>query len=183
MATLISQMKSITTGHNNSPKTILAGLEKCIDHMFQHNDWTPLAWLLGKIEPAPDRSKLRKITGVCVGGLHLITKGKVAEEQPSKLYLKRTPNCAMTEKMEILRQLVKDRESFRGQAVNEQLLSYEAKEFDLHEYIGRFIKKVESEGYDLSAALQEIAKVEKEAGQVDITKPEHHDKKIKAVTA
>jgi len=179
MATLISQIKGIVTGHNNSGVKVLWAVEQSIDHMFAHNDWTPLAWLLAKMEPKTDQGLLRRIVGECVGGVTLVSKGKLAKDQPSGLFIKRAANADVTEKMAILRKLVADGESFRGKAVREQLLEKPDPVFDLHTFIKRMVKKIETEGFSLDQALKEIAAVEKEETVIDVTKPEAADKKVK----
>lgn len=180
MATLLSQIKGIVTAHNKSGSRVLWAAQASIDHMIQHKDWTCLAWLVSNMEPASDGALLRRIVGECVGGLTLVTKGKEASAQPSGMVIKMGDNFGPTAKMEVLRALVKDGESFRGKRVREELLERAEPTFDLHKFAARMLKKLENEGVTLADLLSEVGKVKKEQSVIDVTKPESQDAKLKA---
>ena len=133
MATLIKQVQGFVRGQNTGGKNGLAFVEKTIDHMFEHGDWTPLAWLVAKSDPS-DARLYRAIIGRCVGGITMNAKSKEAKVQPSGLEIKMGENAGPTDLMPTLRKLVEDGESFRGKAVKEELLGKEPPAFDLAKY-------------------------------------------------
>ena len=179
MATLISQIKGFVTSQNKAGSRGLGFALAAIEHMFQHKDWTPLAWLMAKTDPR-DASVFKAIVRECVGGIRMTTKGKKALEQPSGMHITLGDNFGPTEKMQILRDLVTDGESFRGQRVKEELLGKEKPEFDFHKFVVNAMKKIDNSGHTLKDFLDEVGKVKKEQAQIDVTKPEAADNKRKA---
>ena len=179
-STLISQIKGIVTKHNTSGPKILWATEQAIDHMFNHKDWTPLAWLMMKIENKADASLVRRIVGQCVGGVTATAKGKQAFDQPSGMYITVGENAGYTAKMAKLRTLVEKGESFRSKTVKEVLLDTKTPEFDLHKYVKTMLKRLDDNHVTLADLLSEVSKVKKEESTIDIIKPEHMDSKIKA---
>lgn len=176
MATLLSQVKGFITQQNNAGSRGLALINQCIDHMFEHRDWTPLAHMLAKSDHK-DSSIYRAIVRETTGGLRLDTSSKEAKEQPSGMRIVMGNNSGPSEKMPILRQLVAEGESFRGKRVSEELLAKPAPEFDFHRWVKNALKKMEKEGKTISDLLNEVASLEKEASQIDVTEPEHMDNK------
>lgn len=144
MATLLKQVKAFVTNQRNAGAKGLSLTMVCIDHMFEHNDWTPLAYLINTCE-ARDSAVLRRIVGVCVGGIKLTTKGKEAKNQPSGMVIKLDHNAGVTDKMPILRKLVEEGVSFRSKAVAEELFEKNEKPFDLPAYAKRLKAKLEKE--------------------------------------
>lgn len=159
--TLLSQIKGFVTSQNNSGKNGLVFVERCIVHMFEHGDWTPLAWLLAKSQ-GTDKARLRAIVGQCVGGMTISSSSKEAKKQPSGMIIKLGDNAGPTEKIDILRKLIEDGESFRGKAVSTELLKQEAKEFDLHGYAVNFYRKMNKEGFNMKDFLSEVGKAQTE---------------------
>lgn len=174
MATLISQVKGFVTSQNKAGKLGLAMMERTIDHMFEHKDWTPLAWLIAKSDPK-DASIYRSILRVCVGGITLETTSKRAKEREDGMWINMANNAGPTEKMSVLRQLVKDGESFRGAAVSEQLLSKPAPDFDFHRWVANALKRMEREGKTIADLLREVEAINKENSTIDVTEPERKD--------
>ena len=173
---MMSRVQNFTRTQRNAGKTGLALLEITIDHMFaKGSDWTPLAWLIAKTDER-DSAILRKIAGVCLGGVTM----RKDTEQPSGLRIVKGDNAGVTEKMAILRDLVKAGESFRGKAVSEALFDKAAPDFDLHKYVKTVLKRLENNHVTLKDMLIEIGKVQKEESTIDVTKPESADAKVKA---
>ena len=159
MATLIKQVQGFTRGQARAGANGLALVEKCIDHMFEHHDWSQLAWLIAKLE-ARDASVMRAIVGKCVGGISLITKGKEAQKQPSGLHIKMGHNAATTEAMETLRSLIEERVSFRSKRVADELLKRDPAEFDLAKYAKAVMRKLDKEHCTLKDLLTAAADIE-----------------------
>lgn len=172
---MMKRVQNFTRAQRNAGKTGLALLEITIDHMFSKGmDWTPLAWLIAKTDER-DSAILRRIAGACLGGVTL----RKDPEQPSGLRIVRGANAGVTEKMEILRQLVKAGESFRSKGVAEALFDKPAPEFDLHKYVKTVLKRLDNNHVTLKDMLIEIGKIQKEESVIDVTKPESADKKVK----
>lgn len=176
MTTLIKQVQGYVRSQNNAGKTGLAMVQACIVHMFDHRDWTPLAWLLAKSDDR-DSSIFRAIVGQCTDGITLSMNSKEAKNQPSGMVIKMTANARMTNEASILAELVAEGESFRGTAVRERLLKKEAKAFDLDAYVKRLLSKLEKEHISLKQVLETAAKIA-EVNAKDEPKPE-----VKAVAA
>lgn len=156
---LISQVKSFATVQGTAGKRGLELLMNSIDHMFEHNDTTPLAWLLNKTDPI-DKTRLRAITSACVGGITLVGSGKVAAKQVSGLYIKRGDNAATTELMETLRTIVKDGESFRGARVRKELLGKLPTPFSLPTRAKSIYAMMKKEGVTTGQLIAAIGEVE-----------------------
>lgn len=80
-ATLMKRVNSHLRGQMTNGQDSLSLTRDCIDHMFgESGDWSPLALLIGKSEPAQSKM-IRKITGQVVEGFIL----REDKEQPSGL--------------------------------------------------------------------------------------------------
>lgn len=155
MATLIKQVQGFVRGQATGGRNGLALVMACVDHMFEHNDWTPLAWLIAKSD-ARDSSILRGIAGQVAGGLTMSTKGKEAVKQPSGMFIKMGNNAGVTDKMPILRKLVEDGESFRGKAVREHLFQKEDKPANINNYAKAMLRKIDKEVWTLAQVLNAV---------------------------
>lgn len=152
MATLIKQVKGFVTRQNNAGASGLALFTSCVDHMFEHGDWTPLAWLIAKTA-SRDGAAFRSILGAVTGGVSIVTTSKEAKEQPSGIVIKVKDNAGPSDKMTLLREMVDEGVSFRSNAIRERLLEKEKPEFDLKAYASRLVKKLDKEGYTLKDLL------------------------------
>ena len=177
--TLMSQVKSVVSNHNASPVRVMALIPLCVDHMFQHNDWTQLAWLIAKLEPSADASLVRSILGKVTAGI----SKKDDKDQPSGIRINMKANAGVTEKMPVLRALVAEGVSLRSKRVREEILGKVDNPFDFHKWTQRVLKKMDDEGFSFEDFLKEANLIEKEASVIDVTKPEHMDDKIKPMAA
>ncbi len=157
--TLLSQVKGFVTSQNNSGKNGLVLMKKCIEHMYEHGDWTPVAWLISQ-SIGQDKNRLRAIFGKCVGGVTMSTLSKAAKEQPSGVHITLGDNSAPTEMYTVLEKLIEDGESFRGQAVAKELLkSTNATVFNIDSYAKRLVSKLDKEGVNMKDLLEAVGKV------------------------
>lgn len=155
MATLIKRVQGFVRGQTSAGANGLTLIQDCVDHMFEHNDWTPLAWLINRSE-AQDKSRIRAIVGKVAGGITLTTKGKEAQKQPSGMHIKVGENAGPTDRMPILRKLVEEGQSFRGKAVSDELLGKEPPKFDINKYAKTVMRKLEKEHMSLGDLLAAV---------------------------
>lgn len=153
MAKLIKQVQGFVRGQNNAGVRGLELMAQCIDHMFEHNDWTPLAWMIAKSD-SRDSAIFRAILGASTGGVSLSSTSKQAKEQPSGVFITVKDNAGYSEKMTILRELIEEGVSFRSNAIKERLLEKKKSEFDLKAYAKRLVNKLDKEGYTLKDLLE-----------------------------
>lgn len=153
MAKLISMVKSYTT---NNEKAGVKGLElvkSTIDHMFEHGDWTPLAWLIGQSQ-ATDATRFRAIIGACVGGIAI----KKDVKQPSGLFVTVGANAGKTEKYAKLVACIDSHVSFRSVVIAEEILDKETEEkvYSIDAVALTFAKRAVKEGKTLDEMLVAI---------------------------
>ncbi|NOQ73228.1 MAG: hypothetical protein GQ574_14570 [Crocinitomix sp.] len=140
MATLLKQVQGFTRGQAKAGANGLKLVETTIDHMFEHNDWTPLAWLLAKTEGA-DSTVLRRVVKECVGGVKL----KRDANQPSGLRITLGDNAGPSEKMPLLRELTGESVSFRSKQVREVLFEAPEIVFDLDKWALTLARRMNKE--------------------------------------
>ena len=155
MATLIKRVQGFVRGQSSAGANGLRLIQDCVDHMYEHNDWTPLAWLINRSE-AQDKSRIRAIVGVVAGGLTLSTGGKQAKVQPSGMFIKMAENAGPTDMMPTLRKLVEEGQSFRSKAVSEELLKKEPPKADINKFAKSIVNKMAKEGWTLKDVLEAI---------------------------
>ena len=163
MATLIKQVQGFVRNQSKAGAAGLALLNTCIDHMFEHGDWTPLAWLVAKSD-AKDGAIFRSIIRETTAGVSMVSSSKEAKEQPSGILIKVASNAGPTDKMPILRELVAEGVSFRSNAVKERLMDKKATEFNLKAYAKRLQNKLAKEGCTVADLLDAFEPV-KPAGK------------------
>lgn len=157
--TLMSQVKSWTTTQTNGGVKGLEYLKLCIEHIRDHNDWTPLAWMMGKNAPR-DVQRFRAIVGMVTEGLSMSNNSKEAKEQPSGYHFKKSKDFKLNNRFGILCELVDRKCSFRGNEVASELLAKEPKEFDLDQAAKAYIallKKLENKDISLDQVLKLVA--------------------------
>ena len=153
MATLLKQVQGFTRGQGRAGINGLALVASTIDHMFEHGDWTPLAWLIAKTEGS-DSTTIRRIVNECVGGV----KMKRDIKQPSGLHIKVGDNAGPSEKMPLLRGLIEEKVSFRSKIVREALFETPETEFDLDKWAMNVARKMNKE-HVTQARLDNAVKV------------------------
>jgi len=155
MSTQMKQSKAFVTAQSKSGSRGLEVLMNNIDHMFEHNDWTPLAWLLSKTD-GTDSTRLRAITNKVVGGVRM-SKDK---KQPSGMRITLGDNAGPTEMMTTLRELVENKTSFRSQTVAKSLLGKEKPKFDLKRYVKTTFNKLDKENVNTEDFFKAILELE-----------------------
>lgn len=156
---LNQKVKNFTTRNRNAGAKGLELVAECINHMFDHKDWTPLAWLIVGSE-GRDATIFRKIVGVTTEGVTLAKDAK----QPTGLRFTLKDNASTTELFDTLKALVNDGESFRGENVKNKLFPTTESTFDINAYAKRVMSKIEKEHVslgDLLAAIEREAKEER----------------------
>ncbi len=156
MATLIKQVQGFVNGQAKAGANGLALVVTTIDHMFEHDDWTPLAWLIAKTEGS-DSTTIRKIVNECVGGIKLTRDAK----QPSGLRIKLGDNSGPSDKMPLLRGLVEERVSFRSKSVREVLFEAPEPVFDLDKWALTVARKMSKNGLTLAQLDNSIKNAQK----------------------
>ena len=140
MATLIRQVQGFTKGQAKAGANGLALVVTTIDHMFEHDDWTPLAWLIAKTEGS-DSTTIRRIVNECVGGVKL----KKDSKQPSGMSIVVGDNAGPSDKMPLLRGLIEEKVSFRSKHVREVLFETVETKFDLGKYAMTVARRMNKE--------------------------------------
>lgn len=158
MATAIKQAQGYVRGQLKGGSTGLALTLQFIEHMLEHGDWTPLAWMVGKLEKR-DGARIRAIIGSVVGGVTIVTAGKEAKAQPSGVLFKMSDNAGPTKNMETLRSLIEEETSFRSAKVQKELLGKDPAPFDLKAYAKRFAAKMDKEGFSFKDLMSEVQAV------------------------
>ena len=156
MATLIKQVQGFVKGQSTAGANGLRLVQVCIDHMFEHDDWTPLAWLIAKTEGS-DSTTIRRIVNECVGGIKLTKDVK----QPSGLRIKLGDNSAPSDKMPLLRGLVEEKVSFRSKVVREALFETPEPVFDKHTWAMTIARKMAKNNVTLAMLDNEIKAAQK----------------------
>ena len=156
MATLIKQVQGFTKGQAKAGANGLALVVTTIDHMFDHDDWTPLAWLIAKTEGS-DSTTIRRIVNECVGAIKLTRDVK----QPSGLRIKLGDNAAPSDKMPLLRGLVEEKVSFRSKVVREALFEAPEPVFDKHKWAMNIARKMAKNNVTLAMLDNEIKSAQK----------------------
>jgi len=140
MATLIKQVQGFVKGQSKAGANGLNLVAVTIDHMFEHGDWTPLAWLIAKTEGS-DSTTIRRIVNECVGGVKL----KKDNKQPSGMSIVVGDNAGPSEKMPLLRGLIEHKVSFRSKDVREVLFEKVETEFDLDKWALTLARRMNKE--------------------------------------
>lgn len=180
MATLIKQVQSFVTNQRNAGANGLLLVKTCIDHMFEHNDWTPLAWLLAKTEQR-DATVLAAIVGAVTDGVTKEGKSKEAKAQPSGICIIKKKDARINNKYAILCDLVEEKVSFRSADVKARLLEREPPTFDAEMFVKRLLAKLEKEHLTLDQVLKIAAKQSKVNAEPVVAKTAR--KEVKAVAA
>jgi hypothetical protein len=141
----LKEVKSFVTTQKNAGAKGLNIIMRSVDHMFEHGDSTPLAWLISYTD-GRDSAIFRRILGEVTGGVTL----KKDPKQPCGLRITMADNAGPSEGMAILRDLVTSGESFRGQAVA-TWLKREPKPAELDKYVAAVYRKIQSEGWTFGA--------------------------------
>ena len=156
--TMMQKVKTFATQNVNSGKMGLILLEQCIEHTFEHKDWTPLAWLISKCD-ATDNARLKRIAMVCVGGMTI----KRDKDQPSGWRVDLGDNAAPSENFPLLSNLISDGESFRGKATTQAFFpNTGAADFDMKKYANTVLTRLEKNDTLTSDFMQAIANIIKE---------------------
>lgn len=164
MGTLIQQTRGWATGRNKSGANGFKLLVASVDHMFEHGDWTPLAWLINGTEGA-DRTRMRAILGKIAGGITLNTTSKEAREHSTGCKIVMGDNCGPTGDMSIARTLCEENVSFASKRVAEELLNKDVvtSKFDLDKYAKTVFNKLTKEHGDMNAFLAAIREQQRAA--------------------
>lgn len=162
---MLQKVKSYTKGQRNAGAKGLAFCMNCIDHMFEHGDWTPLAWLITGMDKR-DGSIMRSIVREVTGGVSLTTQSKAAKEQPTGIEIKMADNAGPTDKMAILRKMVEEGVSFRSQLVQKNLMDKSANPADLPKYAKAVMRKLDKEGWTIGELLAQFEPAKPSKGQI-----------------
>ena len=157
MATLIKQVQGFTRGQSKAGVNGLVLLVTTIDHMFEHDDWTPLAWLIAKTEGS-DSTVLRRIVNECVGGIKLTRD----VNQPSGLRIKLADNGGPSDKMQLLRELVEHKVSFRSKTIREVLFEQAETAFNVETWAMNVARKMSKNNLTLAQFDNAIKNAQKE---------------------
>ena len=165
--TLLQGVKSFATSNVNSGKKGLVLLEQCIEHHFEHGDWTPLAWLVSKCD-ATDNARLKKIAMVCVGAMTI----KRDTDQPSGWRVEFGDNAAPTEYFGLLSNLITDGESFRGKATTQAMFPQStAAEFNVKTYAKTVLARLEKNNTATTDLMQEMVNIIQSREKVKVVEP------------
>jgi hypothetical protein len=143
MTTLLSTVKSHCTNQASSGVTSLKLLHACIVHMKDNeNEWSTLAWLIGKSQPAQARV-MRRITG------HILQGWRVAGDPKQVSGMRFTKNTDSNQGydetvLNVLTSLVDDGAPIQGLAVKEAFPSPESAEKTHDEKVAMFVKAIKS---------------------------------------
>ena len=154
MATLKSQVDSFHKANGKAGAKGLALLAQCTMHMFDHDDWTPLAWLISKSEGA-DATRFRAILGQVTGGVTL----KKDKNQPTGLRFEVGDNAGPTDKMMVVSVMVDEGVSFRSKRVADELFEAKANPFKLSKYAASVAKKLEKEHVSVNDLMKAMASI------------------------
>lgn len=158
--TLIGKVKSFVTSQVKGGSTGLVMVRDCIEHWRDHNDWTPLAWLIAKSDKT-DSLRYRKIVSAVVDGIKLETTSAAAKAQPSGMRFVKTDKFAVSNKYSVLCDLVENKVSFRSKAIDEALFDKkDATEYSLVQAAAaykRFLAKLEEGHLTLTQVLNLVA--------------------------
>lgn len=168
MSKLISRVRAHTSGQVTSGQNTLALLVECIEHMFgESGDWSPLAYLIGKSEPAQSRA-VRRLTGCLVHGWTL----KADADQPSGLRFAKREKANQgvdLERLNVLRAMVEGKKSIQSKEVSDLFKPVsEEKSTDevLKEAAKRYVLRMKKENVAFSAIVSAVEAAIKEA-QID----------------
>jgi hypothetical protein len=143
MTTLLSTVKSHCTNQGSSGVTTLKLTLICIEQMRDNqNEWSTLAWLMGKSQPAQARV-IRKIVGQA---LHGWTVSKDTKQLSGIRFTKaKGVNQGYDETvLNVLTALVDDGAPIQGAAVKEAFPSPESAEKTHDEKVAMFVKAIKS---------------------------------------
>jgi hypothetical protein len=135
---LISRVKSHTTSQGTQGAATLALTVECIDHGFEHDDFTPLVALVSLSQPAASRN-VRAIVGKVVQGYKLVKSDKA--DYGMKLAKVKDQNQGFDSAMlDKVRAMVSERKAIQSKDVTTFIkgdkaepAAFEAKEPDAYE--------------------------------------------------
>jgi len=150
MATLIQQIKSHCTSQGSQGVKTLALVKVCIDHMEgESGDWSPLAMLIGRSQPAQSRI-IKKIVEKILQGYSIVKD----EKQDSGLRISKIAdmNQGFDEAGKTtLATLVEDKATLQGAAVKDAFLpKVEKPDFDITAAVEKSVKAMAKEGVSLT---------------------------------
>lgn len=171
MTKLITRVQNHVTGQATSGKNTLVLLQACIEHMRDHqNEWTPLAMLIGKSQPAQARM-CRMIAGKVIEGWSI----KKDDKQPSGLRFAKVKGSNQgfdADQMSHLSALVDKGLSIQSKEVREKFTGERAApsdwtEEDAKKYAKRLVKTLKERHYGGGAFVGILqATLAEEAGEV-----------------
>lgn len=133
---LITRVKSHTTSQNTQGQVTLALTKECIEHGFEHNDFTPLVALVSLSQPAQGRA-VRAIIGKVVNGYRLAKSDKA--DFGMKFTKVKDANQGVNDtQMRKLSDLIEEKKSIQSEAVKAfikgEVVSkkFEAKDVEKH---------------------------------------------------
>jgi hypothetical protein len=143
MTTLLSTVKSHCTNQGSSGVTTLKLTLICIEQMRDNqNEWSTLAWLMGKSQPAQARV-IRKIVGEALNGWAVAKDTK----QVSGIRFTKVKGSNQgydQTVLDVLTALVDDGAPIQGLAVKEAFPSPESAEKTHDEKVAMFVKAIKS---------------------------------------
>lgn len=155
MSKLMDRVRGHVSGQRTSGQNTLSLTVECIEHMFgDSGDWSPLAYLIGRSEPAQAR-EVRRIAGRIVQGYRLTKDDK----QPSGLRFVKVKDANQgidTAKLDMLKTLVDKKKSVQSKDVKEKFASEKAapKAWDAKAWAARQVKAQPDQLEAMIAALQ-----------------------------